>query len=50
MVGTESYFSLQSVVARLQSLGVQNGAPVTGLQSEQEESQLKGLGSVSMLF
>ncbi|XP_064026093.1 adenylate kinase 9 [Pogoniulus pusillus] len=34
-----------SVVARLQSLGLQNAAPVTGLQSEQEESQLKGLGS-----
>ncbi|XP_054030004.1 adenylate kinase 9 [Dryobates pubescens] len=32
-----------SVVARLQSLGVQNAAPITRLQSEEEEGQLEGL-------
>ncbi|XP_032861593.2 adenylate kinase 9 isoform X3 [Tyto alba] len=38
-----------SVVVRLQSLGVQNGAPITRLQSQQEET-LEGLENQDELF
>lgn len=49
LVLSQELFSLQSLVVRLQSLGVRNGAPITRLQSQQEET-LEGLENVSVLF
>lgn len=38
------------MVGRLQSMDIQNAAPVTRLKSEQEEEMLEGKQNVSVLF